>query len=97
MSKLDNLFSGGAAFLGTDTGAAQFAEGLITSVSATIGIRFTIPTYDDSTYVWGPAPYPIWTSTDASPNTGPNVGNRCLILFPTGIAIDPWVIGWWPS
>lgn len=106
MSRLEDIFLG-KPFDGEDKGEAEFAEGKITSISLA-GIMFTIPTYDESKYVWGPAPYPAWMDkptndggTGASAHThvmvGPQVGDRCLILFPTGTTIDPWVIGWWPS
>jgi hypothetical protein len=91
MSAMDNLVLG-KDFSGDDDGSATFAEGIVRSVTSK-GITFTIPTYDDSTYVFGPAPYGRWSTG----GTGPQTGDRCLILFPTGTTIDPWVIGWWPK
>lgn len=103
MSKLDDIFFG-KSYDGEDDGGAIFAEGKIKSVTDK-GITFTVPTFDDSTYVWGPSPYGTWATKPALTGAyehshemiGPQVGYRCLVLFPTGTTIDPWVIGWWPS
>ena len=103
MGKLDDIFFG-KSYDGDDDGAAIFAEGKVKSITDK-GITFTVPTFDDSAYVWGPSPYGSWVAQPALSGAeehthtmvGPQVGDRCLVLFPTGTTIDPWVIGWWPS
>jgi hypothetical protein len=64
-------------------------EGVVYSVGAG-GIKFTVPTWDNGTYLYGPAPYPPYA---VGIHAAPVKGDRCLVMFPNG---EPWVIGWWP-
>lgn len=73
-----------------DTGPPYITEGLVHEV-VTDGLTFTVPDFDDGTYLFGPAPFPqALTFTPAA-------GDRCLVVF-AGAGIDkPWVVGVWPN
>lgn len=64
-------------------------EGTVIAVSAD-GMTFTIDSWDDGEYQFGPAPYPTYLIGAV----GPAAGDRCLVVFAD---IEPWVIGWWPG
>jgi hypothetical protein len=87
MSQVDKMAQ---VILGTIPGKPQSEpaggaplEGTVVSVSSA-GMTFTIDSWDDGQYLFGPAP---WTQIGA-----PVAGDRCLVVFAD---TEPWVIGWW--
>lgn len=70
---------------------ATFAEGRISSFSEA-GAMYTVPSWDDGKFIFGPSPYPTGATIE--------VGFRCLILVPVSdgeSVVEPWIIGVWPS
>jgi hypothetical protein len=91
-----------AAAIAARSGGGFFAEGKVHDVVAG-GVRFTLPTLDGGSGLWGPAP---WNEALVQPGgvdghthapTPPPAGARCLVVFVTGVTGEPtpWVVQWW--
>jgi hypothetical protein len=81
-----------------------FCEGRIEKIDDD-GLYYTVPSWDDAQYLFGPSPYTGQTVIDGGNAFGhvdlsSLVGFRCLVMIPNNSSegvVEPWIIGMWPS